>query len=548
MGHQRQKSVRRTIEQLFRAGTAAGLSDAQLLERFATRHGEAAEAAFAALVERHGPMVLRVCRSALGDPHDAQDAFQATFLILVQKPGAVRRRDALAGWLYGVAVRVAAHSRVTAARRRAVETAGRARPSAMPAPDESRQDIWGEVDRLPERYRLAVVLCYLEGLTHEQAAARLGWPVGTVRSRLARARERLRGRLTRRGLAPGVAGTVVAGLAARTEAVPLPFSLVEPTVKAAMSIAAHDAAEAGLVSASAAALTEGVLRTMLFANLKSAALALLVAGAVAAGAGVYGYQAPEPRPEPTPAPAPAAAPVAGDEEEAQNPEYPRKERTRPALPKSRRSQPRAESSDTYAERITALAHAAREQEERGDRRGAAETTIRIIELAGEWSQSLWPPEAVAPSGLARRPRNAPQQEPELQSQRGVPPAAPALPPGGMPRLPVGPNMLPPPARPAGATAGPPLSEEEQKLVEQTRLMEPAARDTERRLAEVEKKLERVLRLLERREAPPELAPQLAPLPSAPPRPPRPPRQPVPPELPVPASPPAPPETALEAVP
>jgi RNA polymerase sigma factor (sigma-70 family) len=295
-----QRSVNGVIGRLIRVGTAAGLSDAQLLERFATRHGEAAECAFAALLERHGPMVLRVCHSVLGDPHDAQDALQATFLILVRKAGAVRRRESLAGWLYGVALRVAAHSRSTAARRRAVEFAAgsiRARCFAPP-PEDRHLELWDEVDRLPERFRLAVVLCYLEGLTHEQAAARLEWPVGTVRSRLARARQRLRGRLTKRGLAPSAA--VLAALGSRSDASSLPLSLVEPTGKAAMLIAARDAAEAGLVSTSAAALTEGVLRTMFFAKLKSAALALLTAGTIAAGAGVYGYQAPAPPRRPPP--------------------------------------------------------------------------------------------------------------------------------------------------------------------------------------------------------------------------------------------------------
>src|SRR3954454_13739943 len=107
----RRRAVLGSIDRLFRAGAATGLSDAQLLERFATRHDEAAEAAFTALVERHGPMVYRVCRRVLKDPHDAHDAFQATFLVLVRKPGAVRSRESLASWLYGVALRVAAHSR-----------------------------------------------------------------------------------------------------------------------------------------------------------------------------------------------------------------------------------------------------------------------------------------------------------------------------------------------------------------------------------------------------------------------------------------------------
>jgi RNA polymerase sigma factor (sigma-70 family) len=508
MGQPRQRSVRREIDRLFRAGSAAGLSDAQLLERFATRHGEAAEAAFAALVERHGPMVLRVCRSVLGDPHEAQDAFQATFLILVQRPGAVRRPDSLAGWLYGVAVRVAAHSRVTAARRRAVEAVGGVRAVTMPALDDARHEVWEEVDRLPERYRLAVVLCYLEGLTHEEAAARLGWPVGTVRSRLARARDRLRGRLTRRGLAPGAAGSALTGLFAPAEACPLPSSLVEPTIKAAMLVAAHDAAEAGLVSASAAALTEGVLRTMLFAKLKSAALALLVAGTVAAGAGVYGYQTPAPRPEPAPAPAPA--PVVDDDEETPPPEKARPGRTRPAAPVPGRARSRTEAAGSYAERIAALARMAREQEESGDPEGAADTTFRIVRLATEWSASLRPPDGEPRPPRARTPRGAPEREPEAKRLPGprvaVRPALPAMP--GMPGMPMPPGMLPP----------------------------PAARDTERRLAEVEQKLERVLRLLERQEPPSGPFPKAAPAPHAP-RPPRPPRAPAAPDAPEPPVPP-----------
>jgi RNA polymerase sigma factor (sigma-70 family) len=535
MGQPRQFSVRRLIDRVFRAGSAAGLSDAQLLERFATRHGEAAEAAFAALVERHGPMVLRVCRSVLGDPHDAEDAFQATFLILVQKPGAVRRRDALAGWLYGVAVRVAAHSRVQAARRRAVETACGPKAVAMPARDEPRHEVWEEVDRLPERYRLAVVLCYLEGLTHEQAATRLGWPVGTVRSRLARARDHLRSRLTRRGLAPGAAGSVVAGLAARTEAGALPFSLVEPTIKAAMLVAARDAAEAGLVSASAAALTEGVLRTMLFANLKSAALALLVTGAVAAGAVVYGYQAPAPAPRPEPAPAAVPAPAADDAEEAQPPENARRPRTRPAQPVRERWQRRAETAGSYAEQIAALARTAREQEESGDHTRAADTTVQIILLASEWSAALRPSDSETRTAVARtRPtRGANVQEPRLPTPPVGP--LPALP--SQPRMPMPANVLPPPT---ALDTERRLDAVEQKLVEDiARRRDP--RDTERRLAEVEQKLERVLRLLERQEPPSGLAPQLAPLPHAP-RPPRPPQPPTSPRAPVPPDPPALPPT------
>src|SRR4051794_19657421 len=299
----RRRAVLGSIDRLFRTGTASGLSDGQLLERFATRHDEAAEAAFAALVERHGPMVFGVCRRVLNDPHDAQDAFQATFLVLVRKARAVRNRESLASWLYGVASRVSAHARSASARRREVERSSPpARGLTDKGPDTGRDDdLWGEVDRLPGDLRAAVVLCYLEGLTHEQAAARLGWPVGTVRSRLARARDRLRSRLTRRGLAPGAA--LVAPLAVRAPAIPL--ELVEPTVKAAMLHAACDAAEAGLVSGSAAALTEGVLRTMLIVKLKSAAAVLFAAGSLAAGAAAYAYQDPDATPSSPPGAEPA---------------------------------------------------------------------------------------------------------------------------------------------------------------------------------------------------------------------------------------------------
>jgi RNA polymerase sigma-70 factor (ECF subfamily) len=455
MGPSRQRLVLGAIDRLFRSGTAAGLSDSQLLERFATRHGEAAEAAFAMLVERHGPMVLRVCRSVLGDPHDAQDAFQATFLILVQKPAAVRRRESLAGWLYGVAVRVAAHSRAASARRRVVESAARARDAAVPAATGDHQEVWEEVNRLPERYRLAVVLCYLEGLTHEQAAARLGWPVGTVRSRLARARARLRGRFLKRGLAPGCLA-------------PLPHSLVEPTVKAAMLVAAHDAAEAGLVSASAAALTQGVLRTMLFAKLKSAVLAFVTVGAVAAGAGVYGYQdrVPDPRPEPAPVPAPPAPPGATDEEEDPVPKLPRAKPARPAPPAPPRRTARLAGTPTaYADQINELTARAREQQARGDVQGAAAATFRIVLLAGEWSQSLLGDRLPAPARPVTVPMTIEGDLNHLQAQ-GI-------------------------ARPRS--------------------------DTERRLADVERKLERLLQRLDGDERPLPAPRALPPSPPAPPR-------------------------------
>ncbi len=210
------------FQALFQVGSFVGMSDAELLERYITGCGGIAEVAFAALVERHGPMVLRVCNEVLNDPHDAQDAAQVTFLVLAKRAGAIRRRNALASWLFGVARRVAARARVEAARRRAherrrAEMAAREhdRRSRTAVTGEPWAELFEEIDRLSERHRSAIVLCDLEGLTHEQAARRLGCPVKTVQGRLYRARELLRHRLTRRGVTT-TAGMLGVTLAQRT--------------------------------------------------------------------------------------------------------------------------------------------------------------------------------------------------------------------------------------------------------------------------------------------------------------------------------------------
>ncbi len=197
----------RQLQTLFNVGTISELTDGQLLNRFTTCEGEAAELAFAALVERHGPMVLRTCRVALRDAHEAQDAFQATFLVLVRRARSIWVRDSLGPWLHEVARRVSSQARLQVARRRrlesrAAEIAGHVVVDA--GPQELGEVLHEELDRLPERFRSAVVLCCLEGLTLEQASRNLGWPLGTLQSRLARGRQRLRERLTRRGLAPSM--------------------------------------------------------------------------------------------------------------------------------------------------------------------------------------------------------------------------------------------------------------------------------------------------------------------------------------------------------
>ncbi|HEY2159607.1 MAG TPA: sigma-70 family RNA polymerase sigma factor, partial [Isosphaeraceae bacterium] len=231
------------LQSLFETGTAAGLSDRELLERFLSRHGPGAEAGFAALVERHGPMVLRVCRDVLRDSADADDAFQATFLILSRRAAAIRRRESVGPWLYGVALRVARCALRRTARRRESERRGAAMRPAAEVAEIDRLDaaplLHEEVRRLSEAHRAPVVLCYFEGLTHEQAAGQLGWPVGTVRSRLARARDMLRSRLIRRGLAPS-AGFLAASVAAEGTSAVVPSALAAGTVWIAMR-----AAEAG---------------------------------------------------------------------------------------------------------------------------------------------------------------------------------------------------------------------------------------------------------------------------------------------------------------
>src|SRR5688572_12865561 len=185
------------------ARDSRGQSDAQLLQSFLARRDEAA---FAALVRRHGPMVFAVCRRVLGDRHAAEDACQAAFLVLARKAASLGRPELLANWLYGVAYRTALSARADERRRHARE-AEAGRPLAVEPPDEAlraevRAMLDEEVHRLPAKYRAAVVLCYLQGYTHAEAASALGCPRGTVATRLARACQRLRRRLDRRGLAP----------------------------------------------------------------------------------------------------------------------------------------------------------------------------------------------------------------------------------------------------------------------------------------------------------------------------------------------------------
>ena len=299
------------LETIFRGGSLASLSDGQLLELFLGRRDEAREQAFKTLVDRHGPMVYRVCGQVLGDCHEAQDAFQAVFLVLARKAGAVRDRESLGSWLHGVALRVAARARSGLNRRKAREQqaddgqAEIAAPAGSAArnPDDA-EALHQEVARLSDKYRAPIVLCYLEGLTHDQAAARLNWPVGTVRSRLARARDQLRLRLVRRGvtvpatLGPlaGWLGFEAAGIAdaATLNATVLstvPAGLLATTVRTGCQMADGKMAAVALFSSSAFSLTRGVLNTMALEKMATLAWTLLPAGILVITAGlVVGHE------------------------------------------------------------------------------------------------------------------------------------------------------------------------------------------------------------------------------------------------------------------
>jgi RNA polymerase sigma factor (sigma-70 family) len=275
---------------VFRDG-AVGQTDGQLLEAFITRRDEAA---FETLVRRHGPMVLSTCRRILGNYPDAEDAFQAAFLVLVRKAASVRPREMVGGWLYGVAYRAALKARTAAARRRAREQTMRNLPEPRTLEKSLGEDLLPlldqELHRLPEKLRLPVVLCDLEGKTRKEAALQLGWPEGTVAGRLAQARALLARRLTRQGL-PVSAGVLATLLSQNAGAAVVPPALVCSTVRLAWKALAGEA-----VLGAAPVIAQGVVRSLLLARLKALAASLLFAGLLA-GACISAF-----RPKPTPPP------------------------------------------------------------------------------------------------------------------------------------------------------------------------------------------------------------------------------------------------------
>jgi RNA polymerase sigma factor (sigma-70 family) len=285
----RSGAAERLLRALFEGGTLGGLTDAELLHRFVSRDENTAELAFAVLVERHGPLVRRVCRGVLRDEHAAEDAFQSTFLVLVKKAASLRVQASLGPWLHAVAYRVACEARSNASRRskherRVAEMASQAGGVEGRPREEPELDLHEEIQKLAERHRWPIVLCDLEGLTHEQAARVLSTPVGTIKSRLSRGRELLRRRLRPSGpeLSDGMLIVAMAPDASQVEAL---GAVVDRTARAAMLVAERGSLIGGTVPASVRTLVQGVLKSMFHSRLKKVAVAIFLTAGIAIGVG-----------------------------------------------------------------------------------------------------------------------------------------------------------------------------------------------------------------------------------------------------------------------
>jgi RNA polymerase sigma factor (sigma-70 family) len=323
-------AVLRQIRKLASAPKDRDEPDRQLLERFAAHQDEAA---FAALLKRHGPMVLRMCQSVLHSLHDAEDAFQATFLVLAQKAGSIHRGESVSSWLYRVAYHLALRAKANAARRKVLEERAVIMPSANPVLDMSLRELQGilfeELENLPEAYRASLVLCGLEEKSLDEAARLLGWTKGALKGRLQRGRQLLRGRLRRRGLDLSAALCATA-LALNPASGQVSTTLAHTTLRAALKVALRKGAVAGVVSAEVAALVEGASQSMFHSKAKFATLLLAAIGIVTVAFGVLWHRA-------------AAADPAAEQRQAVKPE----DKAPAATPGSRS---RAETSETIAVR------------------------------------------------------------------------------------------------------------------------------------------------------------------------------------------------------
>ncbi len=298
MANRSNSTLLRHIRMLATQADVERLSDRELLKRFTA---ERDQAAFANLMRRHGPMVHGVCRRVLRQAQDAEDVFQATFLVLAQKSSALRWQESVGNWLHGVAYRLALKVKTRAAKRNAKQSRVR-QPPVNDLLDEvtvreAQTILDEELARLPENYRAPIVLCCLEGKARDEAARHLGWPMGLVKARLEEGRKRLRRRLIRRGFTLA-AGLTAVLLAEGVTPAAVPVALADSTVRAALLFAARSAPAAGLVSAEVAALVKEATKAMLVTKLKTVKVLLLAASLIAAGAGVLAQRRPAIQPAP----------------------------------------------------------------------------------------------------------------------------------------------------------------------------------------------------------------------------------------------------------
>jgi RNA polymerase sigma factor (sigma-70 family) len=282
-------TVVKYLGRLIQGPEAARAADSRLLEAFVVRKDQQA---FEALVRRHGPMVLGVCRRILGNHHDAEDAFQATFLVLARKASSVRPRRLVSNWLYGVACNTARKARAMITRRRWREKQVTNIPEPQAGPPDPWLDLQPVLDQelalLPDKYRIPIVLCDLEGLSIKEATEQLSWPQGTVAGRLARGRSLLARRLAGRGLV--VPASLVAGAwAAYAASAAVPHGLIRSTVGFAGAVASGQGLLATAVPAKVIALTEGVIKTMFLTKLKTLGM-VLAAFVFLLGAGAWACQ------------------------------------------------------------------------------------------------------------------------------------------------------------------------------------------------------------------------------------------------------------------